>query len=262
MNTFIKVGIGAVCGFVAGWASRYLFKEKLQKPGFEVCDDAEQLAYAIQCEAKEQKKAAKGKIDEVFDQGKEEEKEDQKDIPSETPAVKAINTQKTNYMRYFNDGGKYDRHSNLPEGEEAVVSEEGFDKEFISAIENSEEDEIENGEPVDNNEPIPEIEDSSLQEYYHWCSKPDGEYDTETMAWYEHDDKLVVTDEEGDHVTPDPVKYCGFDPKTMFENKSTVDEDPDSLYKKNNRFKTVYEVIRYKASYNVMRRMEEFGGDE
>lgn len=257
MNTIVKVAIGTACGFVAGWLSRYFVKEKLQKPGFEACTDEEQLAYAITCEAKESKKAAKEKIDEVFD-ANAEGKEDKKDIPSETPTVAAINTQKINYMKYYDEGGKYDRHSELPKDEAPVVSQEGeFDQDFMEAIENTED-----GEVIEN---LPEIEDSTLQEFYHWSGIPDGEYDTESLSWYEGDDVLIsnaTIDGDKEEEIKDPVKYMGFDPKTMFEGKTAVDDDPDSLYIKNNRFKTVYEVIRYRSSYNVMKRMEEFGGDE
>ena len=249
MNTGIKIALAAVAGFIGGGVCGW-FARKQTEIKFEVCTDEEQLAYA-EAVARKNGKTIAERIDEEFTPEKEAEKQQE-----EPPAVKAINTQKTQYMKmYREEGGQYDRHGTLEEGEEPVTSEQdenGFDRKFMSEVEGSDEEDREETEQV------PDIEDSDLQEFYHWNSIPDGEYDTISVGWFSADEVLV--DDDNLEIR-NPIRYLGFDPKEAFANKKAIDGDPDAVYKKNNKYKTIFEVIRYNTSYNVKKRMEEFGGD-
>lgn len=242
MKIGLKVAFAFVLGFLGGGASGYFFC-KSRETKFVVCTDEEQLAYA---EADQQKnepvKTIEEQIDEVFTNKEKEVRE--------SKAVAEINTQKTQYWKQYQDeGGKYDKHSNLEEGEDPVTSDEEFDPNFMNELEDHEE-----GEVIEN---LPDIEDSTLQEFYHWNSIPDGEYDTISVCWFAGDEVLVGDD---DMEIKNPVRYLGFDPKEAFAEKEKTDEDPDAIYKKNNKYKTIFEVIRYQATYSVKKRLEEFGG--
>lgn len=252
MNTGIKIALAAFAGFIGGGVCGW-FARKQTEVRFEVCTDAEQLAYA-EAVAKKHGKSITEQVEEAFAPVKGETAE--KNVKEEPDTVKAINTQKTQYWKqYQEEGGKYDQHSELAEGEEPVTSEQdenGFDRKFMSEVAETD------NEDQEETEPLPDVEDSDLQEFYHWNSIPDGEYDTISVAWFSADDILV---DEDNLEVKNPIRYLGFDPKEAFEEKKAIDGDPDALYKKNNKFKTIFEVIRYNTSYNVKKRMEEFGGD-
>lgn len=251
MKIGIKVAIAFVLGFLGGGASGYFFC-KSKETKFVICTDEEQIAAAEADEkAPEEVKTASEKIDEIF--GKKSETDEK--AATESKTLKAINTQKTQYWKKYQDeGGKYDRHGELENGEDPVTSDEGFDENFINEISGGEEENEEN----DVNEDIPKIEQSNLQEFYHWSSIPDGEYDTISVGWFAGDGVLVDDD---NMEIKNPVRYLGFDPKEAFEGKRAPDEDPDALYMKNNDYKTIFEVIRYNATYSVKKRLEEFGGE-
>ena len=251
MKIGLKVAIAFVLGFLGGGASGYFFC-KSRETKFVICTDEEQMA-AAEADQKpsEASKTVSEQINEIFEQKAETS---EKEV-TEPKAVQVINTQKTQYWKRFEDeGGKYDRHGELEEGEDPVTSEEEFDEKFMNEIQGGEED-TEEGEV---SEDLPDVEESSLQEFYHWNSIPDGEYDTISVCWFAGDGVLV--DDDNIEIK-NPVRYLGFDPKEAFEGKRAPDEDPDAIYRKNNRYKTIFEVIRYNATYSVKKRMEEFGGE-
>lgn len=260
MKTIVKFGLAVAGGFAIGAPAGYFFA-KSREAQFEVTTEEDQLAYAQEDMAKrgEDKEPvdAKKEIDNLFNKGE--------DAKEEGAAAKALNTQKIEYWkRYQEGGGKYDRHSQLAEGEEVIysdpeeVAEPELDPGFREVIEDGGDDD--EGEVIEN---LPGIEESTLQEYYHWCSIADGEYDTISVTYYEPDDTLV--DESGDEPEKieNPMRFLGFDPKIMFaKRKPGADDDPDAIYIKNNTFKTVYEVIREKTSYAVKERINNYGSDD
>lgn len=263
MNSGIKVALVAVVSFIAGAGTGYFYRKMTEtSSNFQVVTDAEQLK-AAEKDVEIFSKSLEQHMDETFGGKEEKEKEPETE---ETPTVKAINTQKTEYWKKFgSETAKYDRHSPLPEGEEPVVSETEFDQGFLNeaAEEDSSDDEFETEDSENVIEKDSEdVEESDLQEFYHWAGQPDGEYDTATVYWYTGDDTLTIDDEEkGEQIIKNPIGYLGFDPKKVFEGVTGDATDSDALYVKNNVQKTVFEVVRYKTNYSVAKRLEEFGTD-
>ena len=263
MNSGIKVALVAVTSFIAGAGAGYFYRKMTEtSSNFQVVTDAEQLK-AAEKDVEIFSKSLEQHMDETFGGKEEKEKEPETE---ETPTVKAINTQKTEYWKKFgSESAKYDRHSPLPEGEEPVISEKEFDQGFLNeaAEEDTGEDEAEaedSGHVIERE--TEEIEESDLQEFYHWAGHPDGEYDTATVYWYTGDDTLTIDDEEkGEQIIKDPIGYLGFDPKKVFDGVTGDATDSDALYVKNNVQKTVFEIVRYKTNYSVAKRLEEFGRD-
>ena len=244
MNIGIKVALIAAASFVAGFGAGYFTRKKSETP-FEIVTDEEQLAFAEEDMAK-QKKSVEDQIVEAFDGERHAPVENE-----EGEVAKAINTQKTEYWKKASK--EYDKHSPLPEGEEPVVSEEGFDETFLSEAEAEAESE------GNVKEDIPTIEESTIQEFYHWNAVPDGEYSAETLYWYAGDDAVI---DEDDNRVANPDGYLGFNIKSMFEGKNLDQADPEPIYIKNNETKMVFEIVRYNSTYSVLSRMGGSGVDE
>lgn len=167
--------------------------------------------------------------------------------------VMDVNTQKEQYFKKWKAEEAVDKYDTRTkeDPEDPVVSEdleEGFDPDFIGEAEH---------EAFKANRP--EIEPASMEDWNHWISIQDGDYDCVEVHWFTGDN--VLTDEE-DKPLGNPGKYMGFDVAEQFRTVSEeMTGDPDIRIVYNHKQDAIFQIIRIPGKYNRKRGMEEFGSE-
>lgn len=244
--SWIKYVAVGVASFAAGIATGYFIRKKTEVQFEEISqEEMDELSKDIGFDQDEKEESEEPK------ESKESEKtEESKDIEEKKESKpKAIDTQKEQYFKYWkgNNTSKYDTRTS-EEPEDPVISDDGLDEEFINEI--------------NEDDNLPDVEFSDLDEFIKYAQLDgDGEYDAFTMYWYSKDDVTLDVDEE---LIDDPSMF-GFDIATMFqkhesEHASEDDYDPNMMFVKENNSKTIYQIIRRRASYSKMKEQEEYGG--
>lgn len=109
-------------------------------------------------------------------------------------------------------------------------------------------------------EDLKEIEPASIDDWHQWLNlMPDGEYDAVELYWYPADD--VVCDEFNVPLE-DTERFIGFDIAEQFKKidpETTGDPDVRVVY--NHKHHSIFYITRRNSSYNVVKRMEEYGND-
>lgn len=218
-------------GCLAGWEAR-----KRTEVAFEEVTEEELNAYV----QKDQEKPAK--------------EEDQKPVISDSKSAHAqINTAKTEYASHWVDSEsaaeKYITRSELPEGEDPVISDED-----LANLDLDEKLVID-----DLDDKLPPIEESDEDEFERWLAEPDGEYQSIEVTWMSGDN--VVVDEDGDPIG-NHQRYLGFDPKKEFTKMGIPKDAKAELYRKNNLLQVIYKVTQYPASYSTRAHQEVYGADD
>lgn len=233
------VGVASfTVGVLAGWYGR-----KSQEVMFEEVTEEELEAYA---KADQERRAAKEKENQ---ESEGQQEQPLSHFPSTSKVVETINTHKMEYFEKWRDeGGKYNTKSELPDGEEPVITEEPPELDVDEQLEIDD---------LDKN--IPTVEESDEEEYNLWLSEPDGEYQPMELNWFSGDN--VLTDEDNDPISH-PLRFLGFDPAKEFAKMGVKKTDHGVLYRKHNVMLVIFQITQYPASYGKTRFKEEFGEDD
>ena len=221
MKLLVKLLLTGVAAFGAGFAAGYFVRKK-----------------ACEVEIEEISEEELQKLTQQMEEKQEEASNDIFDVPETTPIS---NDEKEAYFRLWKESNAEQYDTRAKEPPDDVVTTEDVDgiEEYLSHLE--------------------DIEPGTMADWMEWMSKPDGEYDTVELFWYDRDN--VVCDEEGDPLL-DSEKFMGFDIKEEFylaDEESTGDPDIRVIF--NHKTKTIYHITRTNSSYAEIKRMEEFGRD-
>ena len=227
MKTWVKVLFGGVGGFAAGFFVGYFVRKKAFEVQIEEVSEEELEKLAEEAEginAEEENSSEQPHFDPISQDEKEAYfKRWKSEAPEETENADIYDT----------------RSKETPD--DVVVDED------LDAIE-------------DYLEGVASIEAGNMQDWMHWTSVPDGEYDTLELTWYEKDD--VICDENGEPLT-DSEKFIGFDVDEQFkliDPETTGDDDVRIIF--NHKTHCLYYITRVSNTlYAQMRRHIEFGRD-
>lgn len=259
MKKLVGYAVVAVVSFAGGAVFGWFGRKKTSEVKFEVVDiepgDEEEDYGLLKVPTVEE---TKKKIEQLFENGPAKVV----DIKQTNNGIEAVlDTQKEQYFKKWkaeDAASKYDTRTK-EDPENPVISEEedlekGLDRDFLAEAESEVNDIPQN---------VPEIEPAGMEDWDHWNSKRDGEYDCVTVHWFKGDG--VLTDEDGDPLQ-NPGKFMGFDVAARFDEISEeTTGDPNVRVIYNHRYKTIFQIIRDSGSYARKRGMEEFGneyGDE
>lgn len=222
MKLWMKLALTGVVAFVSGFAAGYFVRKKTGEVQIEEITEEE-----LQKLAKEASQA----------EGKPEETENT-DIVEPVPQ----DEKEAYFKRWKTDAElqeQYDTRSK-DSPDDVVVTDED-----IEAIE----------EHLDK---IKDIEAGTMQDWLHWLSQPEGEYDTVELKWYEKDD--VVCDDEGNPLE-NSEKHMGFDISEQFmlvDPELTGDDDVRVIF--NHKTHSLYYITRVSGlSYSQHKRLEDLG---
>ena len=244
MKKAIGYILAGLVGFAAGGVAGWLGRKKMCEVKFEVEDI--QVADE-EMTPEETAESAKEKIDKLFQFSTKQTEADISIAPE-------VDTQKEQYFKKWKAEEaiqKYDTRTKEDPEDPVVVEdlEEGMDPDFIGEIE----------EEAERRKNLPDIEPASMEDWNHWEGIQDGDYDCETIYWFEGDG--VLADENGDAID-NPGKYVGFDVvKKFHEIDADTTGDPDIRVVYNHKKGAIFQIIRRKGSFTRMRGMEEFGSD-
>lgn len=245
MKPWIKIALGVIAGFAAGFGTGFFVHKKMNDVQFEEVTDEEMNKLESQLE--EGKKTSQEVVDIFTRMGEELADEPEKlriILQGKTPYDKAPNDiQEANKVAYeaVKNYSSKENADELPVENDILGDnvEEGLDEEFIEMLKA---EEVEPGQM----EPPHVI---SLGEFYN--ERP--EYDKITIDWYEPDNVYL---DEREEIIPDISSYVGVNAGNLFA-KNDPGEDPDIRFVRNEQYGSDYEIIRHHRSYQEM-----MGGSE
>lgn len=256
MKLWIKVGIGVLSGFGAGFATGFLFHKKLNDVEFEEISEEEMAKIEANVNGKtvtkkeaahemtEAEASSLARVNSVEELPKDPD-ELKKALQGKVSYLKADQEEKEKYAKIWGavkDYSNEENADNLPvqqhsEEEEFTDSpsdvEEGFDEQFLEVIE---QEEVEPGQV----EPPHAI---SLNEFYN--ERP--EYDKISLDWYEKgpNDTGIGTfvDDRGEIIASIETYVGDVDLVKLFNEET--DGEPDVRFIRNESYGSDYEIVRH-----------------
>lgn len=249
MKIWLKILLGVIGGFGAGFASGFFVYKKLNDVQFEEVseEDLDKLLEGLPNETKNlssgnteaAEKAVFERNKAILEAGTDPDKL-RNAFQGKTPYIQADDAKKQEYSKIWNTVKSYSNEANADEiPTENDNPEDEHDAEHMDAIDSEIADEV--AEPEKKSEPYM----ITLGDFY----DERREYDKITIDWYDGDDVLL---DETEQPIPDPVSYVGCDMKTLFGNTVPSDGDPDCRFVRNDRYGTDYEVIRHHGSWHEL----------
>ena len=251
MKLWIKVGLGVLGGFGAGFATGFLFHKKLNDVEFEEISEEEMAKIESKINNEESKKETTHELTEAeasslarvnsVEELPKDKDELKKALQGKVSYLKADQAEKEKYAKIWGTVKEYsdeENADNLPvqreEDENDSPSEESFDQEFLEVIE---QEQIEPGQV----EPPHVI---SLAEFYNERK----EYDKVTIDWYEPGkgtDSIGTFIDERDEVIADISSYIGDINLLDIFAEDDQDGDPDVRFIRNESYGTDYEIVKH-----------------
>lgn len=245
-SMIFKLIVTGILSFVAGGVTGYFVRKKTEVTFEEVTEEE------LEKLAKENGFPTDVDTDVVHNTDELSPSEDKSSVDNnDNNHHYVLDTHKEEYFKYWKGAQKYDtRSSDEDIGDDPV----DFVIDDIPDTGEDDDEEVKNDLPV--------VEMSDINEFEHYSGMQDSEYDCFANFWYMKD--KVLTDDENNPI--DNAEYIlGFDITMAFskhnkENVNDEDYDPDILFMKNNKTKTIYQINRRRGAYSSLKEKEEYGG--
>ena len=247
MKPWIKILIAGLVGFGGGFASGIFAWKKMNDVKFQEISEEEmaEIEKKVANDIKEVKESLSRpdeekvmeNIKKAFDMNGDSPEEAKLSMQGKQHYINADKEQKKAYEKLWNATNEYsgkDNADNIPvPPEEEEHPEEDDDEEYDSDDAYAEKE--------NENSFVDPPCVISLAEFYNEYP----EYDRITIDWYEPDDVWL---DEKEEIIADISSYIGMEVKSLFAS-NTPEDDPDVRFIRNDRYGSMYEVIRHHRSW-------------